>query len=389
MSDLIGYIKGFFRKIDMVLLILCLSTSAFSTVIMASVTNAPKFGDSARYVIIHIVAAVLGVGAFLVVSSIDAEFFHEHRSWFFWSNVVLLVLLLTPFGTDNGTGNRSWLDFPFLPVNIQPAEICKIFYILIMASVMASHQNQLSSIRSVFHMVIHLFVIFAMNLLISRDAGVSLIFFAIFLGMVFAGGVKWYWFAIGIGAVSVVGPIYWEHLMSTEQKNRILYVFMPDVIDPTGTDEGWHTIQSLNSLTGGGLTGQGLFSGNRTQAGSLYAQHTDYIFSSIGEEMGFIGCILVLVLLFAIVARCIWVGRQSHDYMRRMVCFGAASALIFQIICNVGMCIGVMPVIGLTLPLISYGGSSIVSIYAMLGLVSGVYARPEPRSHERYILPPR
>ena len=388
MYEFVRELKNFFRKGDMVLLTLCLVTSAFSTLIMASVTNAAKFGGSTRYIIIHIVAVLLGVGLYAIVSCIDAEFFQEHRSWFIAANILLLAMLI-PFGTDNGTGNRSWLDFPFLPINIQPAEICKIFYILIMASVMSSHQNRLSSIPSVAHMVIHLGLIVGLNMLISRDAGVSLIFAAIFLGMVFAGGVKWYWFALGGGALAVAGPLFWTHIMTTEQKNRILYVFMPDVIDPTGTDEGWHTSESLKSLTGGGLTGQGLFNGNRTQAGDLYAQHTDYVFSSIGEELGFVGCLLVLVLLFAIVARCIWVGRQSHDYMRRMICFGAATALIFQIIVNVGMCIGVIPVIGLTLPLISYGGSSIVSTYAMLGLVSGVCARPEPRSHERYILAPR
>ena len=97
--------------------------------------------------------------------------------------------------------------------------------------------------------------------------------------------------------------------------------------------------------------------------------------------------ILVLILLVAIVARCIQVGTRSQDYLRRLVCFGAATALIFQICSNVGMCIGVTPVIGLTLPFISYGGSSILSLYAMLGLVSGVFARPAPRSHELYVRP--
>ena len=102
-----------------------------------------------------------------------------------------------------------------------------------------------------------------------------------------------------------------------------------------------------------------------------------------------LSAVLVLVLLFLIVFRCIQVGSRSQDYMRRLVCFGAAAALTFQILINVGMCIGITPVIGLTLPLISYGGSSIVSIYALLGLVSGVHARPAPKSHERYIRPPR
>ena len=388
MRDFLQELRNFFRKGDMVLLLLCIATSAFGCLIIASVTNAVKFGGSTRYIIIQVGATVLGILLYAIMSSIDAEFFSEHRLAFTIFNVGLLLLLI-PFGTDNDTGNRSWLNFSFLPFNIQPAEICKIFYILVMASVMTSHQNRLSSIPSVTHMVFHLLLIVGLNLIISRDLGVSLIFLFVFVGMAFAGGVKLYWFAIALGSITAAAPVIWTKFFSDEQRNRIEYVFNPEKIDPLGLDEGWHTTQSLKSLTGGGLTGQGLFNGNRTQAGSLYAQHTDYVFSSIGEELGFLGCILVIALLLAIVARCIWVGTRSPDFMRKLICFGAASALIFQIIFNIGMCIGVLPVIGLTLPLFSYGGSSIVTIYAMLGLVSGVHARPAPRSHERYIQPPR
>ncbi len=386
MADFIRELKQFFRKGDMVLLVLCLVTSAFGTLIVASTNNYRGFG---HYVLIQLVAIAGGVIAYAIVSSIDAEFYHEHRMLFIVSNVLLLSLLVTPFGVDHNTGNRSWLDFPILPMEIMPAEICKIFYILIMASVMSSHQNRLNSFPSIFHMGIHLFLVAGVNYLVSHDLGVTLIFVFIFVGMAVVGGIKWYWWLAAGGALAVAGPTIWAGFMNDEQRNRILYVFMPDVIDPTGLDEGWHTTQSLKTLTGGGLTGQGLFSGHRTQVGALNAQHTDFIFSAVGEELGFLGCLLILALLFAIVARCIWVGRQSHDYMRRMICFGAASSLMFQIILNVGMCMGVTPVIGLTLPLISYGGSSMLTTYAMLGLVSGVCARPAQRSHERYIRPPR
>ena len=176
--------------------------------------------------------------------------------------------------------------------------------------------------------------------------------------------------------------------MGDYQRLRIQVLFDPS-LDPLGTGARYHTMRSLRSLTGGGVFGQGLFQGNRTNTfGALYAQHTDYIFSAIGEELGYVGCFLVIVALVCIIARCIWVGNRSQDYMRRLICYGVASAVIFQILVNVGMCMGVMPVIGLTLPFISYGGSSLVSLYAMMGLVSGVYARPTATSHERYIRPP-
>lgn len=387
MRDFFRELWRFFRKGDMVLLVLCLTTSAFGCIVLSSATNAEKFGDSSRYLVIQIGATILGILCYAVMSSIDADFFSEHRLALSVFNIGLLLLLI-PFGTDNNTGNRSWLDFPFLPFYIQPAEICKIFFILIMASVMASHQNRISATTSVLHMLFQLALVAGVNYFVSSDMGVTMIFVFIFVGMVFAGGIGMFWILFGIGSVAAVGPIIWTKILSEKQRKRFLVLFDPQ-LDPLGLDERYHMVRSLKSLTGGGMLGQGLFQGNRTQAGLLFAQHTDYIFSTIGEELGYVGCLLVLLLLGAIVARCIWVGCQSQDYMRRLICFGAAAAMIFQVTINVGMCMGVMPVIGLTLPLISYGGSSVVTIYAMLGLVSGVYARPAPKSHERYIRPPR
>ncbi len=371
-----------FRKSDLILLLLCLATTAFGCLMIASTTNT---SGNLRYIIIQIGTALVGVLAYVLMSSIDTEFFSERRSVLVIFNVVLLLMLI-PFG-QTISGNRSWLSFPFLPFNIQPAEICKITYILIMASVMASHQNRLSSIPSVMHMALHLALLFGLNVLISKDMGVSLIFAFIFVGMAFAGGVNLIWFAVAIGGIGLVFPIFWN-VIDDYQRNRIEVLFNPD-LDPNGTGVLYQTVRALRSLTGGGMTGQGLFEGNRTQTPSaLFAQHTDFIYAAIGEELGFVGCVAVLVLLFLIIARCIWVGNRSQDFLRRLVCFGAASALIFQVIINVGMCIGVMPVIGLTLPFVSYGGSSLITLYTMLGLVSGVYARPTATSHERYIRPP-
>ena len=377
-------LRDFTKKGDMVLLIICLIVSGFGLVVIASATSADKFEGNFRYIAIQLGATVLGVIMYALISSLDLDVLSEHRMALVAFNTVLLLMLI-PFGTDNDTGNRSWLDFPLLPINIQPAEICKITYIIIMASVMSAHQNRISHISSVMHMVLHLGLLVCLNMLLSSDAGVSLIFVFIFIGMTFAGGVSLWWFLIAIGAIAVAFPVLWNFL-GQYQRNRILILF-DDTIDPLGINERYHYKINLQSLTGGGLTGQGLFNGNRTQGGNLFAQHTDYIFSSIGEELGFLGCVLVMILELAIIARCVYVGIRCQDYMRRVVCFGAASALMFQVMINVGMCIGVMPVIGLTLPLISYGGSSVVTIYAMLGLVSGAHARPQSLSHERYVQP--
>lgn len=378
-------LKDFRKKGDMFLLVLCLIVAGFGLVCITSATSAAKFDGNFRYIAIQSASIIIGVCAYAFFSSLDVDFLSEHRGMMVAFNCFLLLLLITPLGTDNNSGNRSWIDLGVIMV--QPAEICKITYILIMASVMSSHQNTISHPVSVVHMGFHLALLVGLNLVLSSDMGVSLIFVFIFIGMAFAGGVSLWWFALALTGIGVAFPILWQFL-GQHQRNRILILF-DESIDPLGTNERYHANMNLKSITGGGLTGQGLFNGNRTQGGNLFAQHTDYIFSSMGEELGFIGCVAIMILEFLIIARCIYVGVRCQDYMRRLICLGAASALMFQVMINVGMCIGVMPVIGLTLPLISYGGSSVVTIFAMLGLVSGAYARPQSLSHERYVQPYR
>ena len=377
--------RNFIKGGDLILLLLCLVANIFGCVVVASTTNTM---GSTRYVIIQIAAALIGVLLYILITNIDTEIFSENR-WILICFNLFLLLLLIPFGTDNGTGNKSWLDIPLVPVDIQPAEICKISFVLVLASVMNSHQSRISSPKSVLHMVFHLLLLVGLNMVLSRVLGVSMIFGFIFAGMAFAGGVSLIWFGLAVGLIVTAWPFFWNYFLDGYQKQRIQILYDP-TIDPQGIGPRYHSKMSLRSLTGGGLTGQGLFNGNRTQTpDALFAQHTDYIFSAIGEELGYVGCVLVVLLLLLIVARCIYVGMKTPDYMRRLVCFGAAAALSFQIISNVGMCIGITPVIGLTLPFISYGGSSLVSLYALMGLVSGVHARPTAPSHERYIrLPP-
>ena len=382
MRKFIREFLDFFRKGDMILLGLCLLTTVAGVFIVASATD---YMGSARFVVIQSIAALAGVLLFAAISSIDLDAIMEYRLFLVIFNILFLLMLI-PFGVTHG-GNRSWLDIPGLPFEIQVAEILKTTYILIAASVMASHQNRLSNLASVMHMCLHLILLIGLNMVLSKDAGVSLIFVFIFIGMAFAGGVNKFWFLLALSLIGVGFPILWP-LLGQHQRDRIEVLFDP-TIDPNATGIRWHTNQGMLSLTGGELTGQGLFNGRRTSVGALKAQHTDYIFSAIGEELGFIGCMAIILLEFAIVARIVYVGIKTPDFARRVVCFGAAAALIFQVTSNIGMNLGVMPVIGLTLPFISYGGSSMLSLYAMLGLVSGVYARPSPGKQGMYVQPPR
>lgn len=376
------WFRNFGRNGDLVLLFLCLVTNVFGCVIVASTTN---YLGSSRSIIIQIVASVLGVMCYILLTNIDVSFFSDRRGMLLGFNVFLMLLLI-PFGVDVN-GNRSWIDLPLIPFRIQTAEICKTTFVIIIAKVLSIHQNRLSHFRSLVPLIFHFLLMVGMIFVLSRDAGVALIFVFIFAVMLFVGGVGTKWLLAGTGVIAAALPLFWTYFLGDYQKQRILVLF-DESIDPQGLGIRWHTRQSLLSLTGGGLTGQGLFHGNRTQVGALTAQHTDYIFSAIGEELGFLGCLLTLALLVLIILRCVQVGLRTSDYCNRMICIGVAATIIFQVISNVGMCIGVMPVIGLTLPFISSGGSSIISMYMAMGIVSGIYARPTHPQQDRYIHAP-
>ncbi|MEA4965646.1 MAG: FtsW/RodA/SpoVE family cell cycle protein [Oscillospiraceae bacterium] len=384
MKKMLRSLRYFFSRADMLLLFLCVIASTFGIVAVASAT---QHFNSNRYVLVQIAALLIGILLYVVFTLVDIDIIAERRELLFLFNMLFVALLFSPLGI-NVSGNRSWLHIPGVPFNIQPAEICKITFIVLIAKIMSVHQRTISRPGTVIRLGFHLIFIFGLIIVASRDAGVALIFILIFLIMLWAGGVHWGWFVLAIGLAILVFPLVWNsNLIGSYQRERIMMIFDPS-IDPDGTGIRWHTNQSLLSLTGGGVMGQGLFHGQRTQAGALSQQHTDFIFSVIGEELGIVGCTLVLLLLLAIVIRCIYVGVKSGNYMNRMICIGIAGMTACQIIINVGMCVGLTPVIGLTLPFISSGGSSIITMYMAMGIVSGIHMRPAPDANAHYVRPP-
>ncbi|MBR6377698.1 MAG: FtsW/RodA/SpoVE family cell cycle protein [Oscillospiraceae bacterium] len=375
-------ITDFYRRGDLLLLFLCVVATLFGIVVVASAT---RYSGSSRYVVVQSVALVLGICLYAAVSLVDLELLAEHRQLLLIFNILFLSMLLV-WGVGDETGNRAWLNLPLVPINVQPAEICKITFVICLAKTMSINRGRLSSVKSVGSILIQTLLMMGFIVVISRDLGSALVFLFIFLVIAYVGGVKAWWFLLGLAAAAAVFPLLWKYFLQDYQKQRILVVFDPS-IDPQGKGVRWDMNRSIAMLSGGGISGQGLFRGSMVQNHAIAAQHTDFIFSSIGEELGILGCVFTLLLLSAIVARCIHVGLRTPNYMNRLICIGMASMLIFQIVINVGMCIGVFPVIGLTLPFISYGGSSIITVFLSMGLVSGVHMRPDPEAKSPYIQP--
>ena len=381
MRKLWNGLKEFYRHGDLLLLLFCVIASLFGLLIIASTT---RFSGSSRFLVVQGAALILGVMLYIAVSLLDIEIVAEH--WLLlWLFNTLFMLLLLRWGIEVN-GNRAWLHLPMVPVNIQPAELCKITFVIILAKLFSKHRDRISSIPSVASVAGITLYMVGLILVISKDAGSAMVFLFIFLVLAYVSGVRSWWFLLAAVLVFIAFPVFWDKLMQPYQKERIM-MFFDSTIDPTGEGVRWDTNRSVAMVSGGGISGQGLFRGAMTQSHAIDSQYSDFIFSAIGEELGILGCGFTVLLLVAVIVRCIHVGLKTPNFMYRTICFGISAMLVFQVLTNVGMCIGVFPVIGLTLPFISYGGSSIITMFLAMGVVSGIHMRPDPEAKSPYIQP--
>ena len=374
-------IRDFFKTADMFLLTVCLLLSAIGMVLIYSSTRSYETNS---YIYVQLASIIIGLVLFVILSVIDIDIITQKWPLLLAFNILIIAALFI-WGVEGDTGNKSW--FRFGGIGIQPTELVKITFTLLFAKQMSFLHNSnrgISSPISMVQLLIHLLFMFALIIITSSDLGSALIFIAIFAVMCFAGGVRIIWFLIGIGAVAALAPLAWYSFLSDYQKARIMAPYFPETVDPTGLGITWQVNHSKIALASGGFWGQGFMNGTQSQSDALFAKHTDFIFSVAGEEFGAIGCIVIIALLLTVIIRCIYIGLKSNNYMNTVICCGMAAMLGFQTFENIGMCLGLTPVIGLTIPFVSYGGSSIISCFAAIGIVSGIRIRPNPIRRYRY-----
>ena len=373
----------FIQQADLLLLALCSAATLYGIVLVFSATRYMKPSTGTRRMIIQCAALVLGVGVYIFFSMLDLESITRKWKWVLAFNVVFILLLRTPFGVSGGTGNRAWLKFPGIPFQIGPAEVVKITFVLLLAKQIEwlwEEKGDLKSFRSAFFIASHTFGLCGLYFLVSGDMGNGLVFVFIFLCMAFVAGFALRWFVLFFAAGGGAFALAWKFdLIYGYMKKRFIVLF-DHSFEPLGI--GWQQNRSLLAIGSGGLYGQGYLNGNLTQGTnwSMPEKQTDLIFAVTGEELGFFGCAVIMVLLLAIIFRILLVARKARTPFYRYVCVGMASILIFQTIINIGMCLFVMPTIGITLPFFSCGGSSVVTLYMAMGVVSGIKKRsPEMR----------
>ena len=361
-----------FFKIDTPLLVLLILLSSFGLLILYS-----SSGGSLSLVYRQMVHLGLATSVMLVIAQIPPIIMMRFAPILMLLGVFQLILVLF-FGSSGG-GAQRWLDLGF--VRFQPSELMKIIVPMTIAAILSEKTLP----PRAFPVIISLITIATVVLLIARqpDLGTSLLIGASGIYVLFFSGfrvmlVKNIWLNLIILSSTLLGSLYfaWNYLLIAYQKRRILTLFNPES-DPLGS--GYHIIQSKIAIGSGGFTGKGIEKGSQSQLDFVPEQSTDFIFSVLAEELGFLGFLLLIIIYALIIYRCMSLSLRCEDNFSRL--FGASLTFVFftYVFVNIGMVSGLLPVVGIPLPLISYGGSSLMTLMASFGIIMSIHKHKSPR----------
>lgn len=361
-------IGRYIRDTDWMLMICCVSLSGFSTLLIYSLYKNGMIGRL-NTVLVQPAMMICGIAAAVVLSRID---YHTMARMWKWHTAVCygLMLLVFPFGVQrvDWVDDKAWLPIPFTSINFQPSELLKISFIITFAYHLSKVHETLNRPKQLFLLCIHGAIPCAL-IHLQGDDGTALVMAVIFASMLFAAGLSWKYIVPVLAMVPPAALVAWNFLLDDDKKNRILAVINPEVVSESIT---WQQDRGIISIGNGGLWGNGIF----TETGQyryVPEVYNDFIFTYIGETVGFIGCIAVLAVLAFICIKILRNALHARDEMGKYICVGVFALIGVQIIINIGMCLRMLPVIGVTLPFLSAGGTSTGTLYLAIGVVLSVY----------------
>ena len=335
-------------------------------------------GDDTAYLAKQATNVVVGAALAALVAATDHRWLRIWAPAIYVTSLAGLLLIFAPGVGTTINGSQSWLTIGGL--TLQPAEFAKLGIVIGMALVLAERAEGRMRTRSTGSDLIPALLIAALPavlILAQPDLGTLIVLVAITFGIIALAGAgkRWLIGLIAVGAAAVAGAIA-VGLLADYQLDRFR-AFTDPSLDPKGA--GYNTIQSRVAIGNGGLFGQGLFDGSQTQAGFVPEQHTDFVYTVAGEELGLIGAGLIIVLFTIVVWRALRIARHASDLFGRLVAVGVACWFGFQAFQNIGMCLGIMPVTGVPLPFVSYGGTSMFASLMAVGLLINVHLRTDHR----------
>lgn len=379
MRRFINTFKNAVKETDKLLCILCLAASFYGFIIVWSATG-PVTAEGATFSrdsTTMLFAVIIGIVLAIFISFIDSELIIR-----LWPLIALVCLVLMGITFVWGVGPaerpdaRTWLrlgteSFPFY---FQSSELVKVGFIITFGMHLDLVKDKMNQLKHILFLCIHALIPTGL-VIITGDLGSALIFMIIFAGMIFLGGLSLKNMGLGILAIIAALPLVWRFALKNLQKERFLALLYPEQYPAVIYQQE----KGMIAIGSGGLFGQGLFKGDYTQAGIVPEQQNDMIFSAIGEELGFIGAVFAIILLTLIILKIVKTGRESRDHATALMCYGVASMIAGHILINVGMCLMLLPVVGITLPFLSAGGSSNLCLYIAIGLVLSIYRHNQSR----------
>lgn len=368
MQKVRDYLSYFWKSTDKLLLFLCLLASSFGVLMVTSATwHTMKEGQAIpRDSVVMIVAILLGLIIALAISLVDIDIWA--RMWYIWAAAgVILMIIVFLFGQapSNRSDARTWINLGFFL--FQPSELVKVFFIITFAVHLDHVRDELNKLKNVGLLAGHALIPF---LLVARsgDDGSALVFLLIAFIMMFIAGINWQYIVGVVVLAAAAIPLIWFQF-SDFQKQRFIVIVDPEKYPATAYQQNL----GLQAMNNGGLLGKGLFKGPYTQSGAVPVSESDMIFTVIGEELGVLGCIVAIAIILVIIFRIIRDGKTAIMGPAQYIAFGVASMIGIQAFINIAMVLRIGPVIGITLPFYSAGGSATLSLYIALGLIFSIY----------------
>ncbi len=378
MRKFLKTIKNFIKETDKILLLLCVFASTFGCVSVLSATHW-SLSEGERFTrdfIVMCLAVVAGIIIALIISLIDYEFIMRISPLIgLFCILIMIITLLFGVGPEERPDAKTWLKIGNTGIFFQPSEIVKIGFIITFGVHIEKIKSKINHPLSILQLLVHALIPIGL-VVISGDMGSALVFVIITVVMLFLSGIHWGYFLAGGLLLLASLPLVWVFVLDKIQKDRFLAIIYPELYP----DIIYQQERGLVAIGSGGITGQGLFNGALTQIpNAIPESENDMIFAVIGEELGLIGCITALVVLTAIVVRIIRTGRHDKVGNTKIMCCGVAAMIAGQVIINIGMCLMLLPVIGITLPFFSAGGSSNLCLYFSIGLILSFYRYNQQR----------
>ncbi len=359
LKKITAVIKKYFSNLDKLLLLAVCMCTILGIVLLYSLAASGTIVHSVYKT--QVISMIMGLIICIFISCFDYKDFT--KLWFLYAPLALIPVLLTftSLGVGvEGTDDVAWLRLG--PLTFQPAELLKIAFLMSFSYHMYKVREDLNNLINVILLCIH-GAVPVLLVAAQGDHGTALVFIMMFVIMLYSAGISIAYIILAILAVPVVAFIAWQYLLGSVQKERIMILFNPGS-DHEGIE--WQQDLGLSSLTSGNLFGNGLFGNGKSNVPEIY---NDFIFAYVGYVFGFVGCVALIVVLAFICIKIIADSRIARDELGRNICMGAFAILFTHCVMNIGMVLKVMPVIGIPLPFVSAGGTALVSMYIVIGIV--------------------